>query len=397
MAGSVLNLEVRMDDPAQPEENGSVRLPRPRKALRVGFSTGSAAAAAAQGALRELLGLPCPEAVEVSLPGGGSLTIPLLSHGPHGSRGEAVVVKDAGDDPDATHGAEIGARVWLSPVAGSRETLIFRGGEGVGRVTKPGLPVAVGEPAINPVPRRMLRQALASVWERSGADRPMQLTVEIFVPRGEEIARHTLNPRLGILGGISILGTTGLVRPFSHQAYRATIATGLKVARAVGLTSAVLTTGGKSEEHLKKHLPNLPEEAFVQMGDYLRFALRAAVSLGFSHLIVGAFFGKALKMAQGFGHTHASRGLASLRELGRWTEERTGDILLAQAVARANTAREALEILSAVQSQEVMAEVGGRMLAALREHAGPGPKLAAVILDFNGLPLFREEDSGGSL
>ena len=394
MAESLLNLEVRPAGPDQPEEDGSIRLPRPRQTLRVGFSTGSAAAAAAQGALRELLGLPCSAAVEVSLPGGGSLTIPLLSHGRHGSRGEALVVKDAGDDPDATHGAEIGARVWFSE-AGSRETLILRGGEGVGRVTKPGLSVAVGEPAINPVPRRMLLNNLATVWQESGADRSRRLAVEIFVPRGEEIARHTLNPRLGILGGISILGTTGLVRPFSHDAYRATIAAALKVARAVGLKSAVLTTGGKSEEYLRGVLPRLPEEAFVQMGDYVRFALKAAAGLGFTHLTVGAFFGKAVKIAQGFGHTHASRGLANFRELARWIREITGNPLLAQAVARANTAREVLEILPATQSQAVIGEVGSRMLTALRQHAGPGLGLAVVILDFDGLPRFWEESAGG--
>jgi cobalt-precorrin-5B (C1)-methyltransferase len=220
--------------------------------------------------------------------------------------------------------------------------------------------------------------------------------VEIFVPRGEEIARHTLNPRLGILGGISILGTTGLVKPFSHDAYRATIAAALKVARAVGLTKAVLTTGGKSEEHLRGHLPHLPAEAFVQMGDYVRFALKAAVGLGFTHLTVGAFFGKAVKMAQGFGHTHASRGLASFRELSRLTREVTGNPLLAQAVARANTAREVLEILPPAQSQLMLAEIGRRMLAALREHAGPGPGLEAVILDFDGAPFFWEKSFGGS-
>jgi cobalt-precorrin-5B (C1)-methyltransferase len=377
----------------QPEENGFSRLPRPRKNLRVGFSTGSAAAAAVQAAFRELLGLPCPEAVQVRLPQGGSLSIPLLSHGRSGLWGEALVVKDGGDDPDATHGAQIGARVSFAN-GGSREAVIWRGGEGVGRVTKPGLSVPVGEPAINPVPRRMVHQGLASVWQESGEDRPRQLLVEIFVPRGEEIARHTLNPRLGILGGISILGTTGLVKPFSHDAYRATIAAALKVARAVGLTSAVLTTGGKSEEHLQGLLPHLPPEAFVQMGDYVRFALKAAVNLGFSCLTVGAFFGKAVKMAQGFGHTHASRGLASFRELSRLTGEVTGDPLLATAVARSNTAREVLDILPAAQKPAVVTEVGRRMLAALREHTGPGPELAAVILDFDGHPLFWEKTFG---
>lgn len=378
-----------------PAENGKSRPPRARKELRIGFSTGTAATAAAQGALRELLGLPCADTVEVSLPGGGSLFIPLRSHGRSGSRGEAMVVKDAGDDPDATHGAEIGARVWLTDL-GWRESIVVHGGEGVGRVTKPGLPLPVGGPAINPVPRRMLQQGLAAVWQEGGEDRPLQLCVEIFVPRGAEIARHTLNPRLGILDGISILGTTGLVKPFSHQAYRATIVSALKVARASGLRQVVLTTGGKSEAYLQALLPHLPDEAFVQMGDYVRFALKVAVELGFVHMTVGAFFGKAVKIAQGFDHTHASRGRANFKDLGLLIRDITGDLLLAAAAREANTAREVLEMLPGPSRQAVAAAVGRRMVAALREHAGPTPRIAALILDFDGFLLAREERFGGA-
>ena len=368
--------------------------PRPRKELRSGFSTGSAAAAAAQGALRELLGLPCPERVEVPLPGGGSLTIPLHYHRRQGARGEAAVLKDAGDDPDVTNGAEIGARVWILEGDGAKEEVVFRGGQGVGRVTKPGLVLAVGEPAINPVPRKMIRRSLGQVWQKLCPGQPMRLGVEIFVPGGEELARHTLNPRLGIVGGLSILGTTGLVKPFSHAAYRATIVASLRVAQALGLEKVVFTTGGKSESHLRVQLPQLPAEAFVQMGDYVRFALKTAGNLGFAAITVGAFFGKALKIAQGWGHTHASRGLADLKQLGRLVLEKTGDERLAQAVSQANTGRQALEILLAVQAVPVVAAVGSRMLAALRSFAGPSPQLAALILDFAGEPLWRGLDEG---
>ena len=216
----------------------------------------------------------------MTLPGGGSLSIPLNRHGRHGARGEAVVVKDAGDDPDVTNGAEIGVRVWHLKAPGAGEDITLLGGEGVGRVTKPGLPVAVGEPAINPVPRRMILRALRQVWDEICPGEPLRLRVEIFVPRGEELARHTLNPRLGIVGGISILGTTGLVKPFSHQAYRATIASSLRVAQAADLKHIGFSTGGKSEEHLKALLPAMPEEALVQMGDYVRFALKVAGAHG---------------------------------------------------------------------------------------------------------------------
>jgi cobalt-precorrin-5B (C1)-methyltransferase len=374
-------------------DNEAIRPPRPRKELRQGFATGTAAAAAAQGALYELLGRSCPDRVEVPLPGGGggNLSIPLARHRRDRHRGEAVVIKDAGDDPDVTHGAEIGARVWRRQGKGGHEDIELLGGEGVGRVTKPGLPVAVGEPAINPVPRRMIRRALRQVWEEICPGEALRLTVEIFVPRGEELARHTLNPRLGIVGGISILGTTGLVKPYSHQAYRATIAASLRVAQALGLRHIAYSTGGKSEGYLQAQFPGLPQEAFVQMGDYVRFAMKVAAHMGFLKITAGAFFGKALKIAQGFGHTHASRGLADLRQLGRWTQDLTGDAALAQAVAGANTARQALEILTTAGAGGVVAQVGNRMLAALQDYAGPGPGLRVVIFDFDGSPLWRGE------
>jgi cobalt-precorrin-5B (C1)-methyltransferase len=376
------------------EDDELIKPTRPRKELRQGFSTGTAAAAAAKGALFELLGRPCPERVEVPLPGGGNIAIPLYRHGQNGDRGEAVVVKDAGDDPDITNKAEIGARVRLLESQQTGEDFIILGGKGVGRVTKPGLAVAVGEPAINPVPKRMIRKALRQVLDEVCPGEPVRLLVEIFVPRGEELARHTLNPRLGIMGGISILGTTGLVKPFSHQAYRATIAASLRVAQAAGLKHIAFSTGGKSEEYLRELLPELPDEAFVQMGDYVRFALQVAAHMGFGAITTAAFFGKALKIAQGFRHTHASRGLADLKELGRWTMELTGDAVLAKTVVRANTARQALEILIGAQAGQVVAQVGEHMLTALRDYAGPGPKLIVLMLNFDGSMLFKGESPG---
>jgi cobalt-precorrin-5B (C1)-methyltransferase len=376
------------------EDDELIKPTRPRKELRQGFSTGTAAAAAAQGALYELLGRSCPERVEVPLPGGGRIPISLHRHGQNGSRGEAVVIKDAGDDPDITNNAEIGARIRRLESQETGEDIIISGGEGVGRVTKPGLAVAVGEPAINPVPRRMIRKGLRQVLDEVCPGEPVRLAVEIFVPRGEELARHTLNPRLGIMGGISILGTTGLVKPFSHQAYRATIAASLRVARAAGLKHIAFSTGGKSEGYLKGLLVKLPDEAFVQMGDYVRFALQVAAHMGFGAITAAAFFGKALKIAQGFRQTHASRGLADLKELGRWTADLTGDAVLAKAVARANTARHALELLTGARGGEVVAQVGEHMLAVLRDYAGSGPKLTALMLDFGGSILYHGENTG---
>jgi cobalt-precorrin-5B (C1)-methyltransferase len=187
------------------------------------------------------------------------------------------------------------------------------------------------------------------------------------------------------------LGTTGLVKPISHAAYRATILTGLRVAKAAGLGHIVFSTGGKSEAYMQERLPHLPEAAFVQMGDYVEYALKAAAGLGFQEISVAAFFGKALKMAEGKGHTHASRGLPNLRALGRLTAELTGNRVLAQAVARANTARQCLEMLTAADAHTVIATVGERLLATLTGFAGTIPRLTAVIFDFDGALRWQGE------
>jgi cobalt-precorrin-5B (C1)-methyltransferase len=261
----------------------------------------------------------------------------------------------------------------------------------VGLVTKPGLPVPPGEPAINPVPRKIIRQVVAHWWPQLFPHRPVHLEVEIFAPQGEELARQTLNPRLGILGGISILGTTGLVKPFSHQAYRATIATALKVARAAGLSQVVLSTGGKSEALAQTLLPGLPEEALVQMGDYVHFAIRLAGRLGFQKITVGAFFGKALKIAQGLSHTHASRGEVDLNLLAEWTRDLTGSPTLAAAITQANTARGAMELLVAANSRQVIARVGEKMLLTLRAFADRPLDLEVLIFSSDGGLLWQGE------
>ena len=282
------------------------------RTLRSGFTTGTAAAAAAKGAVLRLVLGRTPAAVEVELLTGARLRIPLHSCrlDPDGSAA-CTVVKDAGDDPDVTHGAEIGARVRLLPGSGVR----ISGGPGVGRVTKPGLDVPPGEPAINPGPRRMITAAVGEALHDHG--RAQAVEIEVFVPAGEEIARRTLNARLGILGGISILGTTGIVRPLSHEAFTATIRAALSVAAAAGAARAVLTTGRRSERFAQALWPELPPEAFVQIGDYFENGLATAAALGLGRVTVAAFFGKAVKMAQGAAHTHAGRVELTLDATGR--------------------------------------------------------------------------------
>jgi cobalt-precorrin-5B (C1)-methyltransferase len=233
-----------------------------RRHLRTGFTTGSAAAAAAKAALAVLLGGPAREIVSIPLPGGGRLEVPVReARWADPGRVQATVIKDAGDDPDVTHRAAIVATVALEAGEGLRLT----GGVGVGVVTRPGLALAVGEPAINPVPRAMIAQAVGEAWREAGRAGAPAVNVEVSVPEGERLAKRTLNPRLGIVGGISILGTTGLVKPFSHEAYTATIESALAVAKAAGLAEVVLTTGRRSEKRAQALRPDLPEQAFVQI------------------------------------------------------------------------------------------------------------------------------------
>ena len=363
--------------------------PGRHRSLRTGFSTGTAAAGAVTAALLALGERLAPASIEVPLPGGGFLTVPVHRQSLLGSVGEGLVVKNAGDDPDVTHGAEIGARIRVLNGSDPEGEVSFRRGEGVGLVTKPGLPVLPGGPAINPVPRKIIRKVVNQWWPQLFPNRPLRLEVEIFVPQGEELARRTLNPRLGILGGISILGTTGLVKPFSHQAYRATIATALKVARAAGLDQVVFSTGGKSEALAQTLLPGQPAEGLVQMGDYVHFAIRLAGRMGFRKITVAAFFGKAMKIAQGLGHTHAARGEVDLELLAAWTREITGSAVLAGAVFQANTARGALELLLAAGGEAVAARVGKEMQNTLRTFTDRPVSLEALIFSAEGHLLWQ--------
>jgi len=283
---------------------------RDKKHLRTGYTTGTCAAAAAKGAAMTFLGAH-PKVVEVKLPLGAIATIPLQESWIKNGTAYCTVIKDGGDDPDVTHGAEICAQLFLIPSkkkgSSDRLPIILRGGEGIGMVTKPGLPVKKGEAAINSIPRRMIRD---SVRRALSQDPELNTTlskaeVTLFVPRGRELAKKTFNPRLGILDGISILGTTGIVKPFSHQAYRETICCALQIARATGCKEVVLSTGGLSERLAKAYFPHLSEESFIQMGDYVGFALNQALQKKFRRIIIAAFMGKLSKIAAGCTYTHA--------------------------------------------------------------------------------------------
>jgi cobalt-precorrin-5B (C1)-methyltransferase len=365
-----------------------------KKKLRTGFTTGTAAAAATKGALQLILDGKKSSRVRIRLLTGDDIDIPIhccrLDKDAHAV---CTVIKDAGDDPDVTHRAEIGARVTIQvagghQAAGTPLDIVIGGGEGVGRVTKPGLEVPPGRPAINPGPVKMITQAIHDVLKNRHFNGTVE--TEIFVPRGEEIAQKTLNARLGILGGISILGTTGVVRPMSHDAFIATITSALSVARASGVKEVVLTTGRRSERFAQHLWPKLAEEAFVQIGDFFKMSLEAASRQGFEKAALTVFFGKALKMAQGVPHTHAARASLTLDKLAAWALEITGRRDLAQHILAANTARHAFDIIGQ-DHPGVIGHVGNQIVASAQRFTGPDIRIQSIIFDYTGKVVFDSD------
>ena len=354
-----------------------------KRKLKTGFTTGTAAAAAAKAALRYLLEGKIPSRVIIELLTGDKMVIPI-HHCERIAENKArcTVIKDAGDDPDVTHKAEIGAEVQLLQSDSKNHNRIhITGGVGVGKITKPGLEMPPGEPAINSGPRKMIKQAITETLTEHDLQRAA--AVEVFVPRGAEIAKKTLNARLGILGGISILGTTGLVRPMSHDAFIATIKSGLSVARASGNSNVVLTTGRRSERYAQQLWSFLPEETFIQIGDFFKRSLEMAADHGFAKISLGVFFGKALKMAQGIPHTHAAKSRLTLDMLSEWARPITRNSNLSRKILAANTARHAFDIIYP-HHPEVIAQVGKRVISSAKRFAGKSVQLHCVIFNYEG-------------
>lgn len=324
------------------------------KALRTGWTTGTCASAAAKAAALLLAGgPPPPEWVEVGLPSGRRVTFAVADATEVGDAARAVVVKDAGDDPDVTHGARLTATVSWRGEPGVE----LLGGEGVGVVTKPGLGLSVGGPAINPVPQKMISQAVTEVVGDRG------VRVVISVPDGERMARKTTNRRLGVLGGISILGTTGIVRPFSTASWRASVVQAVQVAAAQGERTVVLCTGGRTEKGAIALLPELPEVCFIEVGDFTGAALRTAVTHGVTRVVFVGMVGKLTKLAAGVLMTHYTRSQVDTGLLGRLTTAVGGDATLAGEVDAANTARHAYELW---ESAGLLPAAGTELCARVR-------------------------------
>ena len=306
--------------------------------LRTGWTTGACATAATKAALKALWGRGFPRDVTITLPRGQTPTFALA----HTDRGdgwaEVGITKDAGDDPDVTHGALIIVRVR------DADSLTFRAGDGVGRVTKAGLPIGVGEPAINPVPRQMMASVVDEMAQRF--DRNGSAEIIVSIPGGRDLAAKTWNPRLGIEGGLSILGTTGIVRPFSCAAWIASIHRGVDVARADGLMHVAGCTGATSERTVQT-LYDLPDHAMLDMGDFVGGLLKYVAKHPVPRITIGGGIGKMTKLAQGARDLHSGRSQVDFTALS--------DVMGCD-VRDANTALQAYEILGEPMAKWVAQE-----------------------------------------
>ena len=312
-----------------------------KKELRRGWTTGACASGAARAAFEALLTGAFPDPVPVALPKGLRPEFALAIRDLGADFARAGVVKDAGDDPDVTHGALIVATLRLAPPGAG---VSFKAGEGVGTVTRPGLPLPPGEPAINPAPRAMIRANLAEVAERHGLG--ADAIVEISVPGGERLAERTANARLGVVGGLSILGTTGVVVPYSCSAWIHSIMSGVDVARAGGVAHIGAATGATSEAAIRE-LHRLPDHALIDMGDFAGGLLKYLRAHPVPRVTIAGGPGKMSKLADGKLDLHSKRGQVDLDALARRVAEAGGERTLADAIGRANSALHGFELAAA--------------------------------------------------
>lgn len=358
-----------METGAEPQETES-------SPLRRGWTTGACATAAAKAACSALIGKGFPDPVEIALPGGNRVSFALAVTELGDGAALAGVIKDAGDDPDVTHGALVRCTVRRG-AAGSGVT--FRRGEGVGLVTRPGLPIPPGEPAINPVPRAMITQAIAEV-AGEGAD----FEVEVSVEGGEALAQKTLNPRLGILHGLSILGTTGIVIPYSCAAWIHSIHRGIDVARAMGLDHVAGATGNASEAAVQLH-HGLHEVALIDMGDFVGGMLKYIRAHPVQRVTVAGGVAKMTKLAQGMLDVHSKRGAPDLDALAEVAVAAGADAALAQAIRGSNTVAEAFGRADAAGIAIGAAVASGAWQTAAAALAHPEIALEILVFDRDGV------------
>jgi cobalt-precorrin-5B (C1)-methyltransferase len=341
--------------------------------LRRGWTTGACATAATAAAYTALLTGRFPDPVTITLPRGETPAFALALEGRGDGWARAGIIKDAGDDPDVTHGALVVSEVRRG-AAGLGVT--FKAGPGVGTVTLPGLPILPGEPAINPVPRRMMSEAVARIAAEHGD--PGDMVIEISIPDGERLAQKTWNPRLGIVGGLSVLGTTGVVVPFSCSAWIHSIHRGIDVARALGLPHVAGCTGSTSEAAVVARY-GLPDMALLDMGDFAGGLLKYLKAHPIPRLTIGGGFGKLTKLAQGFLDLHSGRSEVDFDWLADRLAEAGAAAGIVERARRANTAKQVLDMASGI----ALADLVARRAQATAQAVVEGSGVAVEILVFD--------------
>ena len=360
--------------------------------LRTGYTTGTTATAATKAALLALVTGVAVEQVTVTLPKGKTALLKLAWTRIENNKVTSAAIKDGGDDPDVTHGAEICSTVCFRETSDAKGVIDIDGGQGVGRVTKPGLGLEMGKAAINPTPIKMLIQAVDEVASELLKTRGIKIV--IWVPNGEALAEKTDNPRLGIIGGISILGTTGIVLPYSTASFAAAIRQSLDVAVAMGADTAVLTTGGRSEDFAKVLFPSLLEHSFVQMGDFAGYSVKqCAIKRSLKKVVIAGFIGKLTKMAMGIKQTHVRGSHVSLEFMAALAEQCGAHPLVVDEIRHANTARHAGEIVAKNDVSGFFDLLCKRVHEQMLEHSKGQLALEIVMFDFDGKILARYSTS----
>jgi cobalt-precorrin-5B (C1)-methyltransferase len=372
---------------AQQEQNLPLEIEEKKRkgTLRTGYTTGTTATAATKAALHALISGKATEQVTVSLPKGRRATLKIAwTRSEDDGKVTCAAIKDGGDDPDVTHGAEIWSTVSFSESAGN---IHVDGGKGVGRVTKPGLGLDIGKAAINPTPMKMIEQIVREVasqqLENQGVD------VVISVPDGEEISKKTDNPRLGILGGISILGTTGLVLPYSTSSFAASIRQGLDVATAMGADTVVLTTGGRSEDFAKA-LFRLPDHCFIQMGDFAGYSIKQCANKAtIRQVIISGFIGKLTKMAMGIKQTHVAGSHVDMEFMAWLAAICEAPPNVVEEIRSANTARHVSEIINKSKIVGYYDHICKKVYEQMHEYAKGQLQIEVILFEFDGIVIGR--------
>lgn len=327
--------------------------------------------------------------VSILLPTDQSVSFTLYGQRFSDKSASCFVIKDAGDDPDVTHGAEIHVEVALLPRQEGAD-IILTGGTGIGKVTKPGLAVPPGEYAINPVPRKMITEAVNEIFTPvSSPQSPVTINVTISIPDGELRATKTLNARLGIIGGLSILGTTGIVRPVSAKAWTDTIDAALDVAKACGCETVIFSTGRTSEMAAQSHEAH-QEEAYVMMGDHVAHAMKSALKRGFDKPVIACQFAKLVKIACGYENTHAAASDMDLKRLQQWAEEAGLSSAIISSIANANTAREVA--VASDFDKKLLQTTATQAILEARRHA-PGLNPVFLVADYNHRIIFSSNEA----